>query len=373
MDLAAEIKRMKENAKRQRDAAATTSDGGRRKFVRRGEMAAAGDGSATSGPSGAGPSAATVLVASGMHAGGLTAGGAAIDGATEGGTAGAADDDASEMNLPESEIIRRLRIRNEPVRLFGEDLIDVFRRLRQLELEAPLDAVQDRQRNDFMEARTAVNQDLVKEELGDGASAEGKKKKVRRYNWVEVSEKVATELNKGDPHRDQRILRQFISCLLQMWGDDLDGRSADEKRTGEGTRASTIYRQTQNYIAPLLKHFKAKDTPPELVPLLAEIAQFMQQREYQKANDAYIRMSIGNAPWPTGVTNVGIHSRPGREKIFSQNIAHILNDENSRKYIWSLKRLMTYCQTRFPTTSSKSFEYKATDNQMVYPVHGRVE
>ena len=30
---------------------------------------------------------------------------------------------------------------------------------------------------------------------------------------------------------------------------------------------------------------------------------------------------------------VGIHARTGREKIFSQHIAHVLNDEIQRKYI----------------------------------------
>ena len=30
---------------------------------------------------------------------------------------------------------------------------------------------------------------------------------------------------------------------------------------------------------------------------------------------------------------VGIHARTGREKIFSQSIAHVLNDETQRKYI----------------------------------------
>lgn len=66
----------------------------------------------------------------------------------------------------------------------------------------------------------------------------------------------------------------------------------------------------------------------------------MQTREYLRANDAYLRLSIGNAPWPIGVTMVGIHERAGREKIFSNNVGHVLNDETSRKYIQSLKRLV---------------------------------
>jgi pre-mRNA-splicing factor 18 len=43
-----------------------------------------------------------------------------------------------------------------------------------------------------------------------------------------------------------------------------------------------------------------------------------------------------------GVTMVGIHERTGRAKIFSSQIAHILNDETQRKYIQSIKRLITF-------------------------------
>lgn len=84
---------------------------------------------------------------------------------------------------------------------------------------------------------------------------------------------------------------------------------------------------------------------------IAEIVHYMQKREYRHANDSYLQLSIGNAPWPIGVTMVGIHERSGREKIFSSNVAHVLNDEVSRKYIQSLKRLMTFAQTKWPPTN----------------------
>ena len=54
---------------------------------------------------------------------------------------------------------------------------------------------------------------------------------------------------------------------------------------------------------------------------------------FSQANDAYLEMAIGNAPWPIGVTMVGIHARTGREKISARNVAHVLNDETQRKYI----------------------------------------
>jgi pre-mRNA-splicing factor 18 len=38
---------------------------------------------------------------------------------------------------------------------------------------------------------------------------------------------------------------------------------------------------------------------------IAEIVHHTQKKEYQRANDAYLRLSIGNAPWPIGVTMVG--------------------------------------------------------------------
>jgi hypothetical protein len=61
----------------------------------------------------------------------------------------------------------------------------------------------------------------------------------------------------------------------------------------------------------------------------------MRERNYLQAYDVYMRVSIGNAPWPIGVTSVGIHERSAREKIsFSCNgQAHIMNDEATRKYL----------------------------------------
>lgn len=76
-----------------------------------------------------------------------------------------------------------------------------------------------------------------------------------------------------------------------------------------------------------------------------------------QASDAYLQMAIGNSPWPIGVTMVGIHARTGREKIFSKNVAHVMNDETQRKYIQALKRLMTKCQEYYPTDPSRCVEY----------------
>lgn len=66
-------------------------------------------------------------------------------------------------------------------------------------------------------------------------------------------------------------------------------------------------------------------------------------KEYVRAHDKYLELAIGNAPWPMGVTMVGIHERSGRARIFTSQVAHILNDETQRKYLQSVKRMLTVC------------------------------
>jgi pre-mRNA-splicing factor 18 len=48
-----------------------------------------------------------------------------------------------------------------------------------------------------------------------------------------------------------------------------------------------------------------KSLAADVLARIAEIVYYMQKRQYQRANDAYLRLSIGNAPWPIGVTMVG--------------------------------------------------------------------
>ena len=72
-----------------------------------------------------------------------------------------------------------------------------------------------------------------------------------------------------------------------------------------------------------------------------------------KANDTYIDISIGRAAWPIGVTMVGIHARTGRAKIESSNVAHVMNSELQRKYLTSVKRLMSYAQKKSNADPSK--------------------
>ncbi|KAM5235833.1 pre-mRNA-splicing factor 18 isoform 5-T5 [Ctenodactylus gundi] len=218
------------------------------------------------------------------------------------------------MTLSRQEVIRRLRERGEPVRLFGETDYDAFQRLRKIEILTP--EVNKGLRNDLKAALDKIDQQYLNEIVGGQEPGEEDTQndlKVHEENTtIEELEALGESLGKGDDHKDMDIITKFL-----------------------------------------------KNLPADIKESITDIIKFMLQREYVKANDAYLQMAIGNAPWPIGVTMVGIHARTGREKIFSKHVAHVLNDETQRKYIQGLKRLMTICQKHFPTDPSKCVEYNA--------------
>jgi pre-mRNA-splicing factor 18 len=74
----------------------------------------------------------------------------------------------------------------------------------------------------------------------------------------------------------------------------------------------------------------------------------MLRGDYLSAGDAYIRLSIGKAAWTLGVSQVGIHERIARERIYVGKLPHVLNDEVQRKYVTGIKRLMTFMQHTWP-------------------------
>ena len=175
---------------------------------------------------------------------------------------------------------------------------------------------------------------------------------------LEEIHKMAENINQGDMQLDSKVVIEFLRHLTYLWGKDLNERELDGKMTLQGKLKSAQYEQTMGYLKPLFRKLKAVSLTADILSALTCIVQNLMDKEYVKASDKYLQMAIGNAPWPIGVTNPGIHARTGREKISTALVAHVLNDETQRKYIQALKRLMTYCQRRYPTDPSKCVEYK---------------
>ncbi|KAJ8381889.1 hypothetical protein SKAU_G00026670 [Synaphobranchus kaupii] len=265
------------------------------------------------------------------------------------------------MTLSRQEVIRRLRERGEPVRLFGESDYDAFQRLRKIEILAP--EVNKGLRNDLKAAMDKIDQQYLNEVVGgqeEGVVDTQHDLKVHEENTtIEELEALGQSLGTGDDVGDMDIINKVLKFLLGVWAKDLNSREDHVKRSVQGKLASATQKQTESYLKPLFRKLRKKILPADIKESITDIIKFMLEREYVKANDAYLQMAIGNAPWPIGVTMVGIHARTGREKIFSKHVAHVLNDETQRKYIQGLKRLMTICQKHFTTDPSKCVEYNA--------------
>jgi len=266
-------------------------------------------------------------------------------------------EDDTKLNIPPSEVIRRLRERGEPIKLFGETERDSLRRLRKLEIEAP--DIEKGLRNDMKAAMDQVDQEYLSEII-KGQTDQGK------HDVKFVEDEVKTfkditdmdaELGKGNVGRDCEIVLSFLNFLIQKWAVELNARPEDVKRSAQGKFVSATYSQTIDYLRPLTGKLKNKTIPSDIRDHLVNITKCMIERDYIQAHNHYMEMAIGNAPWPVGVTASGIHKRPGTEKLYTRNVAHVLNDETQRKYIQALKRLMTKCQQYFTTDPSRCFEF----------------
>ena len=243
-------------------------------------------------------------------------------------------DNSDLPNLPRDEVIRRLRERLEPILLFGETENDAQVRLRSIEVNEP-DKIEGI-RNDFKDAMDRV------EKVSDQETAQGTSKGVSESDLYvthisyEELKDLMKEANKGEFDADVKIVTEFIKYFMTKWAKTLDARPEDEKYSVMGKRETGIHAQTRTYLKPLLKLIKKQALTDDVRDSLVKMIIFALHKDYILSHEAYMEMAVGNAPWPIGVTNAGIHARPGRERIFSKHVAHVLNDESQRKYISNL-------------------------------------
>mmetsp|Transcript_7495 Transcript_7495/g.13602 ORF Transcript_7495/g.13602 Transcript_7495/m.13602 type:complete len:248 (-) Transcript_7495:1823-2566(-) len=205
------------------------------------------------------------------------------------------------------------------------------------------------------------------EEVSDGKglqtkdeSAQGGDTFQTKGDGIEESAQIDT-MNKSKKHDKVEIeddsaegcVIKFIKNTLHEWGNYLEARSEDAKATADGRTALRNFNQCKESIRPFVKLLKKKRIQAEVLKHVSSIVARCEEGEYVKAGEEYVRLAIGNAPWPIGVTMIGIHDRTSRERIKQANVAHVMNDEAQRKYITSLKRIMTFHQTLHPSVPSK--------------------
>ncbi|URE45630.1 Prp18 domain [Musa troglodytarum] len=291
-----------------------------------------------------------------------------------------------DLVLPRQEVIRRLRILKQPITFFGEDddarLDRLKLTLKSGVLEIDSDMIEG-QTNDFLRdiyelrkrqksgSTSSFFHDRTKGKRDDGDRLEddGMDGDVDKNlsgdggsSGVDTDKDLKRMKAKFEDLCDEDKILVFFKRLLNEWNQELDEMAEAEKRTAKGKSMVATFKQCARYLNPLFKFCRKKVLPDDIRQALLVVVECCMKRDYLAAMDQYIKMAIGNAPWPIGVTMVGIHERSAREKIYTNSVAHIMNDETTRKYLQSVKRLMTFCQRRNPADPSKSVEFNSLAN-----------
>ncbi|KAJ5167536.1 uncharacterized protein N7482_006317 [Penicillium canariense] len=233
-----------------------------------------------------------------------------------------ASEGAEAEDMEEEELTEKLRALDEPARLFGENHRARLRRYRRLV-----------KRSATLQKMTDGPIPTILEPVPGGQMI--------------IEAKIPKE-------QDRRLflfrqLASYFNMVLSEWELALAKRDVTVRESFQGKQAYNAMVQSRENLKPLFRRFEKADLEDGLLEPIVEIVHKAQQRRYVDANDAYLRVSIGKAAWPIGVTMVGIHERSAREKLHqSDQQAHILSDEATRKYLQSIKRCLSFAQVRWP-------------------------
>lgn len=278
-------------------------------------------------------------------------------------------------------MIRRLRFLKQPITLFGEDDEARLDRLK-LVLKAGVFEVDsdmiEGQTNDFLrdiaelrkrqktgmlsDRKRKTTEDVMEDGEGGGGGGDEDLSADGGSSGVDADKDLKRMKANFEELCDEDKILVFFKKLLNEWNQELNEMPEAEKRTAKGKSMVATFKQCARYLNPLFKFCRKKVLPDDIRQALLVVVECCMKRDYLAAMDQYIKMAIGNAPWPIGVTMVGIHERSAREKIYTNSVAHIMNDETTRKYLQSVKRLMTFCQRKYPTMPSKAVEFNSLAN-----------
>ena len=173
-------------------------------------------------------------------------------------------------DIPEEELLVKLRGLSEPARLFGES--HKARLKRYLKLVGRSQSPQ-----------VTLSDGPIPTTLTLVPEAE-----------MRVPEKIPP---KDTPEREFlfRQLASYFTMLLTEWEKALARREANVKESYQGKQAYNAMVQSRENMRPLFKKFEKGDVEDGVLESVVEIVRCAQERSFVDANDEYLRLSIGKA------------------------------------------------------------------------------
>ncbi|CCH47094.1 Pre-mRNA-splicing factor [Wickerhamomyces ciferrii] len=126
---------------------------------------------------------------------------------------------------------------------------------------------------------------------------------------------------------------KYIKFILNQWSQHPD-------------YDQSLLLDTKKSLFPLCVSLRKNNLDQDQLISLLTILYHLQHGEFMKSTESYMKLSIGNVAWPIGVISVSIHAR-SRDSKLNNGGANIMIDEKTRKWITSMKRLITFSEVQY--------------------------
>lgn len=173
-------------------------------------------------------------------------------------------------------------------------------------------------------------------------------RKHRRYELQQQKEAVTDKQIKSEDITDDDALKKDkLMVQIRVYIKQLVRQCEQIELVDK----SLLYETKLDLVLLLYKLRTTNGLSRSIVVSLATICYELQNKNYRKANESYMKLSLGNVAWPIGVMNVGIHERSKSVKTMGNNKtseetfdANIMIDDKTRKWIVAIKRLITLAE-----------------------------
>ena len=129
--------------------------------------------------------------------------------------------------------------------------------------------------------------------------------------------KFENQCKRHSVEEKSRMIALWGRKMIAAWENELLNKPEEFLKSADGKQELGTHKQCIKQVKPLFKLLKKHQLNEEILDMLYLIVQYSLMKEYVRAHDKYLELAIGNAPWPMGVTMVGIHERSGRSRIFT--------------------------------------------------------
>lgn len=152
----------------------------------------------------------------------------------------------------------------------------------------------------------------------------------------------------SDPKVYRRLclqIRKFLKVSLNGWQSNISDQFPQ-----------SVLQESKKDLVKLLYKLRSGKLQPNMVITLSTIVHDIQMEQFTKANESYMKLSIGNVAWPIGVRDVGIHARSADQKITGDNketLANIMQNEHTRRWIIAIKRLISWWESSHKLRTSR--------------------